>query len=170
MGFFLESYHDRALDERVLQATLPFFTHAILLDRAFAHCLRFPTAAPVGVQAVSQSQCAIDRSALAKDEGGKRSELHRYSRGEVETRVQAALALPEKEVIQQHLPVRLPCYDFTLSHYSFSFCTCLVEVEDVALVRKYFQQVANRLLPNRAFYASLASFPPSPTMTQQSFP
>ncbi|RYR62383.1 hypothetical protein Ahy_A04g019916 [Arachis hypogaea] len=24
-----------------------------------------------------------------------------------------ALALPEKEVIQPHLPVRLPCYDFT---------------------------------------------------------
>lgn len=27
---------------------------------------------------------------------------------------QEALALPEKEVIQPHLPVRLPCYDFTL--------------------------------------------------------
>jgi hypothetical protein len=26
---------------------------------------------------------------------------------------QKALALPEKEVIQPHLPVRLPCYDFT---------------------------------------------------------
>src|SRR5258707_6472837 len=26
---------------------------------------------------------------------------------------QQALALPEKEVIQPHLPVRLPCYDFT---------------------------------------------------------
>ncbi|URD89501.1 hypothetical protein MUK42_24242, partial [Musa troglodytarum] len=25
-----------------------FFTHAILLDRAFAHCPRFPTAAPRG--------------------------------------------------------------------------------------------------------------------------
>nr|AAS98481.1 hypothetical protein [Oryza sativa Japonica Group]AAT93851.1 hypothetical protein [Oryza sativa Japonica Group] len=35
-GFFLESCHDRALDERALQAALPFFTHAILLDRAFA--------------------------------------------------------------------------------------------------------------------------------------
>ncbi|XBJ03889.1 hypothetical protein VPH35_022935 [Triticum aestivum] len=45
-GFFLESCHDRALDERALQAALPFFTHAILLDRAFAHCPRFPTAAP----------------------------------------------------------------------------------------------------------------------------
>ncbi|KAI5581995.1 hypothetical protein BDE02_07G055300 [Populus trichocarpa] len=56
-GFFLESCHDRALDERALQAALPFFTHAILLDRAFAHCPRFPTAAPVGVRAVSQSQC-----------------------------------------------------------------------------------------------------------------
>src|SRR3954470_18497177 len=42
-GFFLESCHDRALDERALQAALPFFTHAILLDRAFAHCPRFPT-------------------------------------------------------------------------------------------------------------------------------
>jgi hypothetical protein len=27
---------------------------------------------------------------------------------------QKASALPEKEVIQPHLPVRLPCYDFTL--------------------------------------------------------
>ncbi|CAH8317427.1 unnamed protein product, partial [Eruca vesicaria subsp. sativa] len=26
---------------------------------------------------------------------------------------QEALALPEKEVIQPHLPVRLPCFDFT---------------------------------------------------------
>ena len=26
---------------------------------------------------------------------------------------QQALALPEKEVIQPHLPIRLPCYDFT---------------------------------------------------------
>lgn len=47
-GFFLESCHDRALDERALQAALPFFTHAILLDQAFAHCPRFPTAAPRG--------------------------------------------------------------------------------------------------------------------------
>ncbi|XBH81234.1 hypothetical protein VPH35_106831 [Triticum aestivum] len=47
-GFFLESCHDRALDERALQAALPFFTHAILLDRAFAHFPRFPTAAPRG--------------------------------------------------------------------------------------------------------------------------
>ncbi|KAH0680442.1 hypothetical protein KY284_021527 [Solanum tuberosum] len=47
-GFFLESCHDRALDERPLQAALLFFTHAILLDRAFAHCLRFPTASPRG--------------------------------------------------------------------------------------------------------------------------
>ncbi|TYK06341.1 ATP synthase subunit alpha [Cucumis melo var. makuwa] len=47
-GIFLESYHDRALEERALQAALPFFTHVILLDRAFAHCPRFPTAAPRG--------------------------------------------------------------------------------------------------------------------------
>jgi hypothetical protein len=47
-GFFLESSHDRALDERALQAALPFFTHVILLNRAFAHCPRFPTAAPRG--------------------------------------------------------------------------------------------------------------------------
>ncbi|EPS74492.1 hypothetical protein M569_00258, partial [Genlisea aurea] len=33
---------------RTLQAALPFFTHAILLDQAFAHCPRFPTAAPRG--------------------------------------------------------------------------------------------------------------------------
>ena len=47
-GFFLESYHDRALNKRALQAALPFFTHAILLDRAFAHCPRFPIPAPRG--------------------------------------------------------------------------------------------------------------------------
>ncbi|OIV89891.1 hypothetical protein TanjilG_14029 [Lupinus angustifolius] len=47
-SFFIESCHDRALEERALQATLPFFTHAILLDRAFAHCPRFPTAFPRG--------------------------------------------------------------------------------------------------------------------------
>ncbi|KAK4707072.1 hypothetical protein R3W88_033370 [Solanum pinnatisectum] len=35
-GFFLESFHNRALDERTLQVAFPFFTHAILLDRAFA--------------------------------------------------------------------------------------------------------------------------------------
>nr|GEV15398.1 hypothetical protein [Tanacetum cinerariifolium] len=34
--------------EDPVQAALPFFTHAILLDRAFAHCPRFPTAAPRG--------------------------------------------------------------------------------------------------------------------------
>ncbi len=47
-GLFFESCHDRALNKRALQAALPFFTHAILLDRAFAHCPRFPTAAPRG--------------------------------------------------------------------------------------------------------------------------
>ena len=31
----------------------------------------------------------------------------------VNQNTQQALALPEKEVIQPHLPVRLPCYDFT---------------------------------------------------------
>jgi hypothetical protein len=33
------------IDERVLQAKLPFFTHAILLDQACAQCPKFPTAA-----------------------------------------------------------------------------------------------------------------------------
>ena len=46
-----------AHDERALQLAVPFFTHAILLDRAFAHCPRFLTTTPVGVRAVSQSQC-----------------------------------------------------------------------------------------------------------------
>lgn len=43
LSFSLKSCHDCALDERALQVALPFFTHAILLDRAFVHCLRFPT-------------------------------------------------------------------------------------------------------------------------------
>ena len=55
--FFLESFHDRALDERVLQAALPLFNHTILVDQAFAHCSRFPLLPLVGVRAVSQSQC-----------------------------------------------------------------------------------------------------------------
>ncbi len=33
--------HNRKFDERTLQATLPFFTHAILLDQVFTHCPRF---------------------------------------------------------------------------------------------------------------------------------
>ena len=44
-GFLLESCHNRILDDRVLRAKLPFFTHAISLDQAFAHCPKFPTAA-----------------------------------------------------------------------------------------------------------------------------
>nr|GEW68735.1 hypothetical protein [Tanacetum cinerariifolium] len=44
-AFFLKSCHDRVLDERDLQAALHFFTHAILLDRAFAYCPGVPTAA-----------------------------------------------------------------------------------------------------------------------------
>ena len=34
-----------------------FITHAALLRQTFVHCGRFPTAPPVGVWAVSQSQC-----------------------------------------------------------------------------------------------------------------
>ena len=34
--------------KELYKRALPFFTHAILLDRAFAHCPRFPTAAPRG--------------------------------------------------------------------------------------------------------------------------
>ncbi|KAH7834546.1 hypothetical protein Vadar_017276 [Vaccinium darrowii] len=44
-GFFLESCLDCSLDDRALQAALPFFSHAILLDWAFAHCPRFTTVA-----------------------------------------------------------------------------------------------------------------------------
>lgn len=44
---FLESYHDRALDE--LQVSLPFFIHAILLDQVFTQCPRFLIAAPSGI-------------------------------------------------------------------------------------------------------------------------
>jgi hypothetical protein len=45
-GLFLEPCHERTLDEIVLQAALPL----MLLDRASAHCQRFPIAATVGVQ------------------------------------------------------------------------------------------------------------------------
>ena len=33
--------------------------------------------------------------------------------GSLTTRLGASCALPRKEVIQPHLPIRLPCYDFT---------------------------------------------------------
>ncbi len=39
------------------QLLITFVPHAALLRQAFAHCGKFPTAAPVGVWAVSQSQC-----------------------------------------------------------------------------------------------------------------
>jgi hypothetical protein len=42
---------------------------------------------------------------------------------------QQALALPEKEVIQPHLPVWLPCYDFTLvTSPTFSIPLLVVKV------------------------------------------
>ena len=42
---------------------------------------------------------------------------------------QQALALPEKEVIQPHLPVWLPCYDFTLvTSPAFSIPLLVVKV------------------------------------------
>nr|GEX83459.1 hypothetical protein [Tanacetum cinerariifolium] len=43
-----------------------------------------------------------------------RRNMRKYMRVQVSNQnTQQALALPEKEVIQPHLPVRLPCYDFT---------------------------------------------------------
>ncbi|KAH1064838.1 hypothetical protein J1N35_029825 [Gossypium stocksii] len=43
--------------------------------------------------------------------------------------IQQALALPEKEVIQLHLPVRLPCYDFTpVTSPAFSIPLIVVKV------------------------------------------
>ncbi|KAG6540523.1 hypothetical protein Mapa_018208 [Marchantia paleacea] len=38
---------------------------------------------------------------------------HFFYKTTLNEKAQQALALPEKEVIQPHLPVRLPCYDFT---------------------------------------------------------
>ncbi|MBA0861487.1 hypothetical protein Goshw_028329, partial [Gossypium schwendimanii] len=34
--------------KELYEQALPFFTHAILLDWAFTHCPRFPTAVPCG--------------------------------------------------------------------------------------------------------------------------
>ncbi len=42
---------------KVLYNPQAFFTHAALLDQAFAHCQYSPLLPPVGVWAVSQSQC-----------------------------------------------------------------------------------------------------------------
>ncbi|KAK9660071.1 hypothetical protein RND81_O198400 [Saponaria officinalis] len=44
---------------------------------------------------------------------GARSTTELIARPVSNQNTQQALALPEKEVIQPHLPVRLPCYDFT---------------------------------------------------------
>ncbi|KAK8554272.1 hypothetical protein V6N12_031238 [Hibiscus sabdariffa] len=44
---------------------------------------------------------------------GRRSSLLFGCEAVSNQNTQQALALPEKEVIQPHLPVRLPCYDFT---------------------------------------------------------
>ncbi len=44
-GFLFEACHNCTFDERALQDALPFFTHAILPDQAFAHCPRFRTIA-----------------------------------------------------------------------------------------------------------------------------
>jgi hypothetical protein len=53
----------------------------------------------------------------------EKTEVHimRWKRGAL-TAVIAA-ALPRKEVIQPHLPVRLPCYDFTpITDPTFDSC------------------------------------------------
>ena len=81
-GFFLESCHDRALDERALQATLPFFTHVILLDRAFAHCPRFPTAAPLLIE---------------KKEGGRGIEIEKNNRGRGIEKKEGGRGIEKKE-------------------------------------------------------------------------
>ncbi len=39
-----------------------FLPHAVLLRQAFAHCGKFPKLPPVGVWAVSQSQCGCSSS------------------------------------------------------------------------------------------------------------
>ncbi|KAK8564751.1 hypothetical protein V6N12_058334 [Hibiscus sabdariffa] len=46
-------------------------------------------------------------------QNGRRSSLLFGCEAVSNQNTQQALALPEKEVIQPHLPVRLPCYDFT---------------------------------------------------------
>ncbi|KGX02832.1 hypothetical protein Y601_3232 [Burkholderia pseudomallei MSHR640] len=47
---------------KVLYNPKAFFTHAALLDQACAHCPKFPLLPPVGVWAVSQSQCGWSSS------------------------------------------------------------------------------------------------------------
>ncbi len=62
-GFFWRYRHPGLLT-RVASSLLKevynpkaFFPHAASLHQAFAHCARFPLLPPVGVWAVSQSQC-----------------------------------------------------------------------------------------------------------------
>ncbi len=54
------------------------------------------------------SQLAAGRWSL-----GFRDGLRRLSRSTSDERRATSDALPRKEVIQPHLPIRLPCYDFT---------------------------------------------------------
>ena len=44
---------------------------------------------------------------------GSRSPRSKLDRGTARSVKTDAVILPRKEVIQPHLPVRLPCYDFT---------------------------------------------------------
>ena len=46
-------------------------------------------------------------------------------------RISASALLPRKEVIQPHLPIRLPCYDFT-PVIGLTFDSCLLAVSSLA--------------------------------------
>ena len=56
-----------------------------------------------------------------------------YSRGSTWNEPQASAfgSLPRKEVIQPHLPIRLPCYDFT-PVIDLTFDSCLLAVSSLA--------------------------------------
>jgi hypothetical protein len=61
---------------------------------------------------VAQSRQGVSSAANAKDVT-RQIDLGWRSRLASELAQIQSLALPRKEVIQPHLPVRLPCYDFT---------------------------------------------------------
>ena len=56
--------------------------------------------------------------------------------------------LPRKEVIQPHLPIRLPCYDFTPVIY-FTFGSCLLTVSSLTSGAPDFRGVTGGVYKTR---------------------
>jgi hypothetical protein len=95
--------------------------HAVSMDADVGIAVQFsrsaekaPAGLAAGLSKLNSMQAPRKRSALSKL--GRHARSRRRSRSAVCRPGEPAapiLELPRKEVIQPHLPVRLPCYDFT---------------------------------------------------------